>query len=448
MCSRYGVCMVIKLLKQIAFLILMAGGLWLAYMSMQHLQDIYLATTQLFVRFGISIIFAFTMLIVLRYMLIMFFSILQTIRNTADENTSTCSYRCEMVSVIVPCYNEEDVIIASLKGLISQTYPYIEIIVVDDGSKDRTYDLAKKFEYKESIKSLKVLTKENAGKSKALNFGIEKAQGTLICSVDADSKLDPNAIEFLVQHFKDPQIAAVAGSVHVINTDSFLTKLQALEYIQGLNMVKNAQALVKLVNIIPGPIGMFRKEAIKEVGYYSHDTFAEDCDITLALIAKGYKIDFEPDAIAYTEAPEHLLELLKQRYRWTRGILQAIKKNKKFLWNFKKPSITFVMWYMLFEAIFWPFIQLWGDLFMIYLAFSTGMSQLLLFWWILFSVLDIAGAIYCLLLTREKLSLAFYALVYRLVFITVINIAKILATLEEWFGTEMSWGKLERKGRI
>ena len=106
------------------------------------------------------------------------------------------------------------------------------------------------------------------------------------------------------------------------------------------------------------------------------------------------------------------------------------------------------MWYMLFESIFWPFMQIWGDMFMIYLALSTGTSQLLLFWWIMFTVLDVAGAIYCLLLTKEKLSLAMYSTIYRLAFITVINIAKIFATIEEWFGLEMSWGKLERKGRI
>ncbi len=436
----------VNILKKISFILLMSSGFFIIYMSVQHLQNLYLNTTNIFTRFGIVLIFIFTILIVSRYILLMLFSIIQTIKNSAKKTNHI--YRAETVSIIVPCYNEEDVIIASLKGLLFQTYPYLEIIVVDDGSKDRTYDIAKQFEFEENNKSLKVFSKENGGKSKALNFGIKKAKGTLICSVDADSKLDKYAIELLVQHFQDPHIAAVAGSVHVINTDSFLTKLQALEYIQGLNMVKNGQALLKLVNIIPGPIGMFRKKAMQEVNYYSHDTFAEDCDITLALIAKGYKIDFEPDAIAYTEAPESLLDLLKQRYRWTRGILQAIKKNKRFLWNLKKPSISFVMWYMLFEAIFWPFIQLWGDLFIIFLALSTGMSQLLLFWWIMFSVLDVAGAIYCLLLTKEKLSLALYALIYRLVFITVINIAKILATVEEWFAIEMNWGKLERKGKI
>jgi poly-beta-1,6 N-acetyl-D-glucosamine synthase len=437
----------VTLFKALLFVAIMTFGLWLTLYSVTNLQQIYLHTTNNFIKFGVVLIFIFTIFIIIRYLLLMFFSILQTIRRTADDDFTM--YHTDFVSIIVPCYNEEDVIIPSLKSIITQTYPNLEILVIDDGSKDKTYNLAKKFTFHDGNKSLRVLSKQNGGKSKALNYAIQRAKGNLICCVDADSKLDKYAIELLVQHFKDPKIAAVAGSVNVVNTDTFLTKLQALEYIQGLNMVKNGQAFLKLVNIIPGPLGMFRKEAMMEVGCYAHDTFAEDCDLTLSLIAKGYKIDFEPDAIAHTEAPENLLDLLKQRYRWTRGILQAIKKNRRFLWNFtKRPSISFVMWYMLFESIFWPFMQIWGDIFMLYLALATGTSQLLLFWWIMFSVLDVAGAIYCLLLTKEPLSLAPYALIYRLAFITVINIAKIFATIEEWFAIEMNWGKLERKGRI
>jgi len=425
----------------------MFGGFVLTYYSVDNLQTIFIETSNVFVRVGVILIFVFTLFIIIRYLLLIFFSVFQMIKRSAEEELYLD--KSHAVSIIVPCYNEQEGIVASLKSLMNQTYPNIEIIVVDDGSSDRTYELAKTFEFNDGIKSLRVLSKPNGGKSRALNYGIQRASGDLICDVDADSKLDPFAIELLVQHFKDEEIAAVAGSVKVINDDTFITKLQSLEYIEGLNMVKNGQAFLKLVNIIPGPIGMFRKDALKKVGYYSHDTFAEDCDITLNLIAHGYKIDFEPDAIAYTEAPEHLLDLLKQRYRWTRGILQAIKKHKKHLWHFRKnKALFFVMWYMLFEAIFWPFMQLWGDLFMIYLALSTGTSQLLVFWWIMFTVLDVAGAVYCLLITKERLSLAFYSTIYRLAFITIINVAKIFATIEEWFAIDMTWGKLERKGRI
>ncbi|WP_457559871.1 glycosyltransferase [Caminibacter sp.] len=394
------------------------------------------------------IILTFTLIVILRYMLLLYFSVIKLIFKSADDEFENIkvSYK---VSIIVPAYNEEKVLPISLPSLIDQSYENIEIIVVDDGSKDNTYKIAKKFEFQSSKKSLKVLRKSNSGKANAINFGIEHSNGEIIMVVDADSKLEKNAVELMVRYFINPEIAAVAGSVYVSNRNNLITKLQALEYIEGLNMVRNGQAFLKLVNIIPGPIGMFRKNALYEVGLYDDDTFAEDCDVTLKLIANGYKIDFESDAVAYTEAPESFIDLIKQRYRWTRGILQAIKKHKYMLWHFRKnPSATFTMWYMLFESVFWPFMDIWTNLFILFLALSSGFTILVFFWWIMFTILDMAGALYCVLVTGESLSLVFYAIIYRLFFIEFINIVKIFATFEEWFGIEMSWGKLERKGNL
>ncbi|WP_187646921.1 glycosyltransferase family 2 protein [Nitrosophilus labii] len=425
------------------FLILALGSLlYFYYNYFYHIQNI-------FVQIGVGIVLFFTTLVILRYMLLLFFSILKTIQKSADEEDKPQKGELKRVTIIVPAFNEEVVIEKSLQSLIEQTYPNLEILVIDDGSKDRTYVKAKKLEFTKSSRSLKVYRKKNGGKANAINFGIEHASGELIMVVDADSKLDKNAVLLMAAYFNDEEIAAVAGSVYVSNQNSLLTKLQALEYIEGLNMVRNGQAFLKLVNIIPGPIGMFRKSALIEVGMYDDDTFAEDCDVTLKLIANGYKIEFESDAIAYTEVPEHLLDLIKQRYRWTRGILQSIRKHRKLLWNFKKsPSVSFVLWYMLFEAVFWPFMDIWANIFMIYLALISGVSMLIFFWWAMFTILDMAGALYCVLITGEKLSLVFYAVFYRLFFITIINISKILATIEEWYGIEMSWGKLERKGNL
>jgi len=400
-----------------------------------------------FVQFSIVLIVGFTLIIIIRYITLIYFSILKNVQKTRDDvEPRICT---EKVTILVPAFNEEMVIEASIESLLVQTYPYIEVLVIDDGSKDRTYEYAKRFEHVDGYKSVKALTKPNGGKSRALNFGIENCSGELIMVVDADSKLEPDAVELLVQSFTSPEIAAVAGSVSVINRGNTWANLQALEYIEGLNMVRNAQAFLKLVNIIPGPIGMFRRSALEEVGGYDHDTYAEDCDLTLKLIAEGYKIDFEPDAIAYTEAPEDLLDLIKQRYRWTRGILQAIRKHKEYLFNWRKrTSTSFVLWYMLFEAIFWPFMDFWSSVFFIYISATTGLSSLIVYWWAMFTVLDMAGALYCLLVTKEQLKLVFYAILYRLYFIGIINVSKIFATIEEWFNIEMSWGKLERKGRI
>ncbi|WP_456479274.1 glycosyltransferase family 2 protein [Nautilia sp.] len=425
------------------FLLLLLGYvLYALYTDFANIKNIFLKT-------GVVVILFFTSVIIFRYMFLLFFSILKLIfKSSYDWDMSQISTH-RKVTIIVPAYNEEVVIETSIKSLLKQTYPNLEILVVDDGSSDQTYTKAKKFEFQKGRRSLRVLTKPNGGKAKAINFGIEHSKGSLIMVVDADSKLDNNAVLLMSRYFDDEEIAAVAGSVYVSNQNNVWTKLQALEYIEGLNMVRNGQAFLKLVNIIPGPIGMFRKNSLYDVGLYDSDTYAEDCDVTLKLITKGYKIDFEPDAVAYTEAPENLLDLIKQRYRWTRGILQAIKKHKSLLWHFKiNPAATFTMWYMLFESVFWPFMDVWTNMFIIYVSLSSGFSVLIVYWWSLFTVLDVTGALYCVLVTGEKISLIFYAVYYRLFFIQIINVAKIFSTFEEWFGIEMNWGKLERKGNL
>ena len=398
-----------------------------------------------FINVSIVFIAFFTFIIIFRYISFLFFSLMKTAQKTAEFRFND-RYFNPRVTIIVPAYGEEVTIATSIKSLVNQTYKNLEILIMDDGSKDNTYKIAKKFEGYFNGKIIKVLTKKNGGKSRALNFAIERCSGELVMCVDADSKLEDDAVELMVRYFQDKEISAVAGSVFVSNTNNILTKLQALEYIEGLNMVRNGQAWLKLVNIIPGPIGMFRKSAIMEVGRYAHDTFAEDADLTLKLIERGHKIDFEPDAIAKTEAPDELLVLLKQRYRWTRGILQAIRKHSIHLFDFNNFNFSIVLWYMLFEAIFWPFMDFFVNVFLIYISFTQGVNTLLIYWWLLFTIVDISGALYCILITNEKKTLAFYAVFYRLYFISIINIAKIFATIEEWFNIEMSWGKLERKG--
>ncbi len=429
---------------------LLLGFAVLAMYAVFNLFNMYFTFDSLLVQIGVIVLIFMSTIIITRYIFLIIFSILKTIQKSSDSKLESCLKSCtHKVSIIIPAFNEESVIVQSAKSIMKQTYPYIEIIVIDDGSSDYTYKRAKVLEFDNGHRSLKVLRKKNAGKANAINYGIEHSSGDLIMVVDADSALSDDAIELMVNYFQDPEIGAVAGSVYVSNHDSILTKLQALEYIEGLNMVRNGQAFLKMVTIIPGPIGIFRKDALMDVGGYDSDTFAEDCDLTLKLLEKGYKIDFEPDALAITEAPDQLLDLIQQRYRWTRGILQSIRKHSKYLWNFKtNRSMSFILWYMLFESVFWPFFDLWGNLFFIYISTTTGASTFIFYWWILYTVMDVAGALYCLTLTREPLHLALYAFLYRLYFITIINISKILATMEEWLQLDMSWGKLDRKGKI
>ena len=214
-------------------------------------------------------------------------------------------------------------------------------------------------------------------------------------------------------------------------------------------MARSAQSFVSLVNIIPGPIGLFRKKAVEDAGYYSSDTFAEDADLTLKILAGGWKIYYEPNSVSYTEAPVKLQQLLKQRYRWTRGILQSIRKHKKLMLN---PTINFgdtlILWTMVYEALIWPTMNIAANLFFMIAAIVFGFTSLIFFWWAGLALLDLITALYCVAVEKEEFRLIWYAIIYRMFFILVIDICKAMSTIEEFLGIRMSWGKLERVGTV
>jgi len=357
------------------------------------------------------------------------------------------------VSIIVPVYNEEKVVAESLKSLLELNYSNYEIIIVNDGSTDRTKEVAESLVgyQKGKLTDVKVslITKPNGGKAQALNAGIKYSKAEIILCMDGDSQLSPDSVKLAVRHFSNPKIGAVAGNVKVINRGKLLTDLQALEYIEGLNMARSAQSFINLVNIIPGPIGLFRKKAIDEAGFYSSDTFAEDADLTLKILANGWKIYYEPNSISFTEAPEKLYQLLKQRYRWTRGIIQSIRKHKKLMIN---PTInfgdTFIMWTMAYEALIWPVMNIAANLFFIVAALFFGFTSLIFFWWAGLALLDLVTALYCVAVEKEEFRLVPYSLIYRMVFILIIDVSKVMSTIEEFLGIRMSWGKLERVGAL
>lgn len=390
----------------------------------------------------------FLLVLLARYFGILFLSYLHLAKYTNENKNNFYPF----ISIIVPVYNEGVVLKDSIASLLKLKYPNYEIIIVNDGSTDDTAKVGETLAgYRKGISSnikISLINRPNGGKAKALNAGILYSSAEFVLCMDGDSQLSPDTLAKSARHFIDPKVGAVAGNVKVMNRKKFLTDMQALEYIEGLNMPRSAQSFLKLVNIIPGPIGLFRRKAILEAGGYSSDTFAEDADMTLKILANGWKITYEPLAISYTEAPEKLQQLLKQRYRWTRGILQSIRKHKKFLIN---PTLnirnTFVLWMMFYEAMIWPAMNIFANLFFIIIALMYGMSNLIFFWWAGIALLDIISALYCVAAEKEEFRLALYAFMYRLVFILIIDITKAMATIEEFLGIQMTWGKLDRMGR-
>ena len=355
------------------------------------------------------------------------------------------------VSILVPVYNEEKVVADSIKSLLELNYPNYEIIIINDGSSDNTKQVAETLvgyqKGKFSDVKVSLINKPNGGKARALNAGIRLSKAEIVLCMDGDSQLSPDSVKLAIRHFTNREIGAVAGNVKVLNRGKLFTDLQALEYIEGLNMARSAQSFVRLVNIIPGPIGFFRKKAIEEAGYYSSDTFAEDADLTLKILANGWKIYYEPNSISFTEAPAKLQQLLKQRYRWTRGIIQSIRKHRKLMVN---PSInfgdTFILWTMFYEALIWPAMNIAANLFFIIAALAFGFSALIFFWWAGLALLDLVTALYCVAVEKEEFRLVGYSIIYRMFFILIIDICKAMSTIEEFLGIRMTWGKLERVG--
>ena len=226
------------------------------------------------------------------------------------------------ISVVIAAYNEAPVIARTVQSVLASDVLVHEIIVVDDGSSDATAENA------EIDSRVHVIRKPNGGKASALNLGIAEATGDLLFHIDADTILDPQAIGRLASHFSDPQVAAVAGSVQVGNRVNLLTRWQDLEYETSQNLDRRAYAKLNCITVVPGAIGMWRREAVRAAGGYQTDTLAEDMDLTWRLRREGYVLGNEPLAIAYTEAPERFRDFFKQRFRWSYGTLQCLWKHR------------------------------------------------------------------------------------------------------------------------
>lgn len=266
------------------------------------------------------------------------------------------------VAVLIPAYNEEKVIVRTIQSVLNSDYKNLRVIVVDDGSKDRTSEVAIEA-YRDEIAAgrVQVFKKHNAGKAAALNFALENVTEEIYVGIDADTVIAGDAISRLVPHFEDPRIGAMAGNAKVGNRVNLWTRWQALEYITSQNFERRAMNLFHVVTVVPGAIGAWRTAAVKAAGGYPLDTVAEDADLTMHLLEQGSKVDYEDRALAFTEAPIDARGLMRQRFRWSFGILQSVFKHRaaftrnKAMGLFALPNI--VIFQMLLPLVS-PFIDL------------------------------------------------------------------------------------------
>ena len=431
------------------------AALSFSFNSVRNAQGSFALLLESYLLSAISIyLLIFLVILVVRYSVMILYSFMDHLEGMYKKDKPSVNLQQDdnalpLISLVVPAYNEGVVIQAAIRSLLLLDYPNYEILVIDDGSTDDTYEKALGVAREPHSIPIRVITKRNGGKAEALNTGMTAARGEFILNMDGDSKLSSNTLRACIRHFDNPKIGAVAGNVKVINRENMWSNIQALEYVEGLAMARKAQSFLRIVNIIPGPLGMFRKTVLQQVGGYDHDTFAEDCDLTLKMLMRGWQIAYEPAAVAWVETPSQLLNLLKQRYRWTRGILQATNKHKASLWQPRTAGVNcFILWYMLFEGIMWPFSTLLGSVFFAYVGIQYGLSSLLFYWWLQLTILDVVAAAYCVVIEEEAPSLILYAVLFRLIYINIIDVSKVFATIEEWRGNTMTWGKLDREGKL
>jgi biofilm PGA synthesis N-glycosyltransferase PgaC len=354
--------------------------------------------------------------------------------------------RLPFVSIIVPAFNEAPMIAQVLESLLLVRYPRFEVIVVDDGSSDQTFLRALPYRRRRGVE-FRVLAKPNGGKFDALNHGIARARGEIVICIDGDSVLDPDAVRSCVAHFEDPRIGAVAGNVRVENRGTVWSALQALEYIVGYGLAKRAQSAARAVCIVPGPLGAFRKSALREVQGYDGDSFAEDFDLTMKLLGAGWHIVYEPRAVVSTEAPERTLDLLRQRYRWTRGSLQVLRKRAHWLRAPLADPLRFAgAGYLALECLALPALHVTAQALFVAGGLWLGAHALVVHWWIQLILLECAVVCFCIAVERESPWLIFLTPLFRGFYMLVLDVARLLATLEEYKGVAMGWDKLARLG--
>ena len=365
------------------------------------------------------------------------------------------------VSVVIPAYNEAKVIAASVRRVLASTGVNLEIIVVDDGSKDGTSDVMTAAFADEP--RVRLITQANAGKAAAVNNGIAAAKGEIIIALDADTQFEAETIARLVRWFVRPEIGAVAGNAKVGNRFNFVTRWQAVEYVTSQNLERSALAMFGAMMVVPGAVGAWRRKALEDVGGYPENTLAEDQDLTIAIQRKGWQVAYDQEAVAWTEAPESFGSLMKQRFRWAFGTLQCLWKHQTIIktrqpkglaligvpqaWVFQigfsvvSPLIDFALVVNIIGTI--VRIQQHG-----WVEADSDLSRMLVYW-VAFLLIDaICGGIAYWLEPREKSYPVFWLLSQRFVYRQIMYYVVIKALVAAWRGKLVGWGKLERSGRL
>jgi len=335
---------------------------------------------------------------------------------------------------------------------------------VDDGSTDATAEEVARAAAGDP--RVRLLLQVNAGKAAAMNRALAEASCDVLVCLDADTVIAADAIGRLVRHFGDPEVGAVAGNVKVGNQVNLWTRWQSIEYIVSQNLDRRAHSLLNSIPVVPGAIGAWRRHAVVAAGAYLSDTLAEDMDLTWRLRRAGWRIANESRALGYTEVPDTLWALFKQRFRWTYGTLQCLWKHRDALGRygwFGWVALPSLWLFQIAYQVLSPLVDLQVVLTLTRVGAAYLSGAIVTREWqplpqaveacagivtlfVFFFLLELGGAIVAYRLDRERgrdlLWLFWQRFVYRQVMYAVAlqSIARAVA------GRRASWGKLERRG--
>jgi cellulose synthase/poly-beta-1,6-N-acetylglucosamine synthase-like glycosyltransferase/peptidoglycan/xylan/chitin deacetylase (PgdA/CDA1 family)/spore germination protein YaaH len=415
--------------------------------------------TTLFWVFSIAVVLGIARLLIFGLL-----AITQRLRQHQDR-TEPVTYT-PGVSVIVPAFNEEKVIVQTIASLLNQRYHGdLEIVVVDDGSADDTAQVAE--EAHGSNPKVTIFRKENGGKASALNFGIARARHEIVIGLDADTVFDDDTVAELVQPLQDPRVAAVAGNAKVGNRINLVTRWQALEYVTSQNLDRRAFALLDCITVVPGAVGAWRRSAVLEVGGFQEDTLAEDQDLTLAMRRAGYSVGYADGAVAYTEAPDTLRGLAKQRFRWSFGTLQCTWKHRDAFFRKKYGSLGWIalpnvfLFQLLLPAIspiadlmfVWSIVSVWinasdhkvdGRL-----SYALVDLEKVFTYYAIFLLVDWLAAVLAFLMEPEEdKQLTWLIFLQRFAYRQVMYWVVVRSFTAAFSGRLVGWGKLDRKATV
>ena len=351
------------------------------------------------------------------------------------------------ISVIIAAYNEAKVIASTIESVLASRYTgAMELIVVDDGSTDDTAAIVECLAAAHPC--IRFRSQPNGGKSQALRTALAMARSEILVFLDADTRFEPGTIGELVAPLADETVGAVSGHAKVGNLRRFIARCQSLEYTCGFNLDRRAYAVWDCITVAPGAVSALRRSALDSAGGFTVDTLAEDTDLTLCLHRIGYRVEYAHNAVAWTEAPETLRALAKQRFRWAFGTLQCLWKHADLLFNpeykalgwFAIPSIWFCQ--ILLVAIT-PII----DLVLIYSILAGDAAAMGIFF-AAFLGMDMLLAVVACALDGEPIKDSWLIVPMRFIYRPLLSWVVWMSILKAFKGAWVTWGKLERTASV